>query len=109
MLLVTGTVFITVVEWTNRATLGVLPPAELILASFFQSVITRTAGRPSWREHPPSKMWDSSITRLLPTGITAVNTQSRPRVNSFFSDQRTCPACDPCSSSLALTAVTMGT
>jgi Trk-type K+ transport system membrane component len=44
VLLVLGTVFITAVEWGNRATLGSLPPGERILAGFFQSVISRTAG-----------------------------------------------------------------
>jgi trk system potassium uptake protein TrkH len=44
VLLVLGTVFITAVEWGNRATLGSMPPGERILAGFFQSVVTRTAG-----------------------------------------------------------------
>ena len=43
-LLVGGTVFLTAVEWANPATLGGLHPAERVLAGFFQSVITRTAG-----------------------------------------------------------------
>ncbi|MDR7081642.1 potassium uptake TrkH family protein [Arthrobacter ginsengisoli] len=44
ILLAGGAVFLTVVEWTNPATLGGLHPAERVLAGFFQSVITRTAG-----------------------------------------------------------------
>ncbi len=44
ILLAGGTVFITAVEWTNRATLGALDPGTRVLAGFFQSVITRTAG-----------------------------------------------------------------
>jgi trk system potassium uptake protein len=44
VLLFGGTVFLTAVEWTNPATLGALKPGERILAGFFQSVITRTAG-----------------------------------------------------------------
>lgn len=44
VLLVGGTVFITLIEWTNPATLGALRPEERVLAGFFQSVITRTAG-----------------------------------------------------------------
>lgn len=43
-LLVSGTVFLTAVEWANPATLGALHPGERLLAGFFQSVITRTAG-----------------------------------------------------------------
>jgi trk system potassium uptake protein len=43
-LLVLGTVVITVLEWTNPATLGALPWPDRILAGFFQSVQTRTAG-----------------------------------------------------------------
>jgi trk system potassium uptake protein TrkH len=43
-LLVIGAVFITALEWNNPATLGALPWHERILAGFFQSVQTRTAG-----------------------------------------------------------------
>ncbi|WP_171027516.1 TrkH family potassium uptake protein [Pseudarthrobacter sp. NamE2] len=44
VLLAGGTAFLTAAEWTNRATLGGLAPGERILAGYFQSVITRTAG-----------------------------------------------------------------
>ncbi|WDF34971.1 potassium transporter TrkG [Arthrobacter agilis] len=44
VLLLIGTVFITAVEWSNPATLGALRPDERILAGFFQSTMTRTAG-----------------------------------------------------------------
>jgi trk system potassium uptake protein TrkH len=44
VLLILGTVFITAVEWSNPATLGALRPQERILAGFFQSTMTRTAG-----------------------------------------------------------------
>lgn len=43
-LLVAGTVYITIIEWNNPDTLGELDPAARILAGFFQSVQTRTAG-----------------------------------------------------------------
>ena len=43
-LLVAGTVYITAIEWNNPATLGELDPAARVLAGFFQSVQTRTAG-----------------------------------------------------------------
>nr|WP_228484857.1 potassium transporter TrkG [Microbacterium cremeum] len=43
-LLVAGTVYITVIEWSNPATLGRLDPAVRVMAGFFQSVQTRTAG-----------------------------------------------------------------
>jgi potassium uptake TrkH family protein len=43
-LLIFGTVYIAVLEWSNPGTLGPLDPASKILASFFQSVQTRTAG-----------------------------------------------------------------
>jgi trk system potassium uptake protein TrkH len=43
-LLVFGTVFITALEWNNPATLGQLPWHDRILAGFFHSVQTRTAG-----------------------------------------------------------------
>lgn len=42
--LVGGTVLIAAIEWTNPKTLGGLDPASRILAAFFQSVQTRTAG-----------------------------------------------------------------
>lgn len=44
ILLLAGTVFLTLVEWTNRATIGDLPPSQRVLAGFFQSVVARTAG-----------------------------------------------------------------
>jgi trk system potassium uptake protein len=44
VLLVAGTVFITVIEWENPDTLGTLDPGARVLAGFFQSVQTRTAG-----------------------------------------------------------------
>ncbi|WP_157157826.1 TrkH family potassium uptake protein [Diaminobutyricimonas sp. LJ205] len=44
VLLVAGTVLTCLIEWSNPATLGELSPAERILAGFFHSVQTRTAG-----------------------------------------------------------------
>lgn len=44
LLLVSGTVFMTVVEWGNPATLGALDPPARVLAGFFQAVMPRTAG-----------------------------------------------------------------
>ncbi|MUK00628.1 TrkH family potassium uptake protein [Vibrio cholerae] len=44
VLLVLGTVFITAAEWSNPATLGALRPDQKLLAGFFQSTMTRTAG-----------------------------------------------------------------
>lgn len=43
-LLAGGTSFICALEWTNPKTLGVLSTADKLLAGFFQSVMTRTAG-----------------------------------------------------------------
>jgi trk system potassium uptake protein TrkH len=43
-LLLVGATFITALEWTNPATLGALPWQDRILAGFFHSVQTRTAG-----------------------------------------------------------------
>lgn len=44
VLLAAGTVFICALEWSNPRTLGVLSTADKLLAGFFQSVMTRTAG-----------------------------------------------------------------
>ncbi|MFD4422384.1 TrkH family potassium uptake protein [Agromyces sp. NPDC058484] len=44
VLLVVGTAYITLIEWNNPATLGALDPAARVLAGFFHSVQTRTAG-----------------------------------------------------------------
>ncbi|NYF09165.1 potassium uptake TrkH family protein [Leifsonia sp. AK011] len=44
VLLLAGTVYITAIEWNNPATLGSLAWPARILAGFFQSVQTRTAG-----------------------------------------------------------------
>ncbi|WP_394554760.1 TrkH family potassium uptake protein [Agromyces sp. MMS24-JH15] len=43
-LLVAGTVYIGVIEWNNDASIGGLDPWDRVLAAFFQSVQTRTAG-----------------------------------------------------------------
>lgn len=43
-LLAAGTAFICALEWSNPRTLGVLSTADKLLAGFFQSVVTRTAG-----------------------------------------------------------------
>lgn len=43
-LLAAGWLYISVLEWNNPATLGHLPWGEKLLAGFFQSVQTRTAG-----------------------------------------------------------------
>lgn len=44
VLLVGGAIFITALEWNNPATLGALDPGARVLAGFFHSVQTRTAG-----------------------------------------------------------------
>ncbi|WP_033196700.1 TrkH family potassium uptake protein [Agromyces italicus] len=44
VLLIGGTVYLTVIEWDNPGTLGALDPGARVLAGFFQSVQTRTAG-----------------------------------------------------------------
>ncbi|MFJ6415898.1 TrkH family potassium uptake protein [Paeniglutamicibacter sp. NPDC091659] len=44
ILLAAGTVFISAVEWNNPKTIGPLSSADKLLAGFFQSVMTRTAG-----------------------------------------------------------------
>lgn len=43
-LLVSGTIYICALEWSNPKTLGMLSTADKLLAGFFQSVMTRTAG-----------------------------------------------------------------
>ncbi|WP_167047824.1 potassium transporter TrkG [Salinibacterium sp. ZJ454] len=43
-LLLIGTVLTCVIEWSNPQTLGGMSPAERVLAGFFHSVQTRTAG-----------------------------------------------------------------
>jgi potassium uptake TrkH family protein len=44
LLLVSGTAFITAAEWSNPRTLGALSAPDRLLAGFFTSVQTRTAG-----------------------------------------------------------------
>lgn len=44
VLLAAGTAYITLIEWDNPDTLGALDPGARLLAGFFQSVQTRTAG-----------------------------------------------------------------
>jgi trk system potassium uptake protein TrkH len=43
-LLIGGTVLIGLIEWTNPATLGALPPEQRVLNAFFESATLRTAG-----------------------------------------------------------------
>ncbi|MFI8593219.1 TrkH family potassium uptake protein [Microbacterium sp. NPDC078428] len=44
VLLLLGTIYITLLEWDNPATLGAFDPASRLLIGFFHSVQTRTAG-----------------------------------------------------------------
>jgi trk system potassium uptake protein TrkH len=44
VLLVSGAAFVTAMEWSNDATLGKLSPGSRLLAGFFLSAMTRTAG-----------------------------------------------------------------
>ncbi len=44
VLIVTGTVFILVAEWSNPATLGLMPWQDRVINAVFQSVSSRTAG-----------------------------------------------------------------
>jgi potassium uptake TrkH family protein len=44
VLLVSGTLYITAIEWNNAATLGPMSVGDKLLTGFFQSVQTRTAG-----------------------------------------------------------------
>lgn len=63
-LLVAGTVFFTLEEWNNPATMGDFTPAEKILAGGFQSVTARTAGFNSIDQgamYPTSKMVTSIL------------------------------------------------
>jgi potassium uptake TrkH family protein len=48
LLLLLGTLLMTVGEWGNPRTLGALDPAGKILVGFFHSVMPRTAGFNSW-------------------------------------------------------------
>jgi potassium uptake TrkH family protein len=48
ILLVGGTVFVTVGEWDNVHTIGTLDPAQKVLAGFFHAVQPRTAGFNAW-------------------------------------------------------------
>jgi trk system potassium uptake protein len=44
VLIISGWIYITAIEWNNPTTLGALDPIHRISAGFFQSVQTRTAG-----------------------------------------------------------------
>ena len=48
VLLVGGTLFITLTEWTNAGTLGGLAPFERLLGGWFHAVQPRTAGFNAW-------------------------------------------------------------
>jgi len=52
-----GALLVAILEWNNPATLGKLQPLQKILASFFQSVTTRTAG---FNTIPQDKLTDGT-------------------------------------------------
>lgn len=58
ILIVAGTILIYLIEWDNPATLQPLGVKDRVLASFFQSVVTRTAG---FNSVDISKLEDTSV------------------------------------------------
>ncbi len=48
LLIVGGTLFVTVSEWTNTKTIGTLDPGQKVVAGFFHAVMPRTAGFNAW-------------------------------------------------------------
>jgi trk system potassium uptake protein TrkH len=82
-LLVVGTLYITMIEWNNPRTLGALDWPERILAGFFQSVQTRTAGFNSIDIGATSEATQFGMTALMFIGGGPAGTAGGIKVTTF--------------------------
>jgi trk system potassium uptake protein len=83
LLLVLGTVYITAIEWSNPATLGPLDWPAKILAGFFQSVQTRTAGFNSVDIGSTSEATQFGMSALMFIGAGPAGTAGGIKVTTF--------------------------
>ena len=83
LLLVVGTVYITALEWNNPATLGPLDWPAKILAGFFQSVQTRTAGFNSIDIGGASEATQFGMSALMFIGAGPAGTAGGIKVTTF--------------------------
>ncbi len=83
MLLMVGTVYITAIEWNNPATLGPLDWPAKILAGFFQSVQTRTAGFNSIDIGGASEATQFGMSALMFIGAGPAGTAGGIKVTTF--------------------------
>ncbi|EPR76731.1 Potassium uptake protein TrkH [Leifsonia rubra CMS 76R] len=83
LLLVFGTLYITLIEWNNPATLGPLNWPTKILAGFFQSVQTRTAGFNSIDIGAMSEASQFGMTALMFIGGGPAGTAGGIKITTF--------------------------
>ncbi len=82
-LLVAGAIYITAIEWNNPATLGPLEWPAKILAGFFQSVQTRTAGFNSIDIGATDGATQIGMTALMFIGAGPAGTAGGIKVTTF--------------------------
>jgi len=83
LLLIAGTLYITLIEWNNPATLGPLDWPTKILAGFFQSVQTRTAGFNSIDIGAMSEATQFGMTALMFIGGGPAGTAGGIKITTF--------------------------
>ncbi|MBH0007775.1 TrkH family potassium uptake protein [Salinibacterium sp. UTAS2018] len=83
LLLVAGAAYITLIEWNNPATLGPLDWPAKLLAGFFQSVQTRTAGFNSVDIGAMSEATQFGMTALMFIGGGPAGTAGGIKVTTF--------------------------
>jgi len=83
LLLIAGTLYITLIEWNNPATLGPLDWPTKILAGFFQSVQTRTAGFNSIDIGAMSEASQFGMTALMFIGGGPAGTAGGIKITTF--------------------------
>ncbi len=83
ILLISGTVLIALLEWSNPATLGSLPPDTRLLNSFFTSATARTAGFNSVDTGALVQPSLAIIMALMFIGAASGSTAGGIKVNTF--------------------------
>ena len=82
-LLIGGTALIGLIEWTNPATLGAMPPEQRVLNAFFESATLRTAG---FTALPTGELVESTlfvVMALMFIGGASGSTAGGIKVNTF--------------------------
>ncbi|GGL27361.1 TrkH family potassium uptake protein [Phycicoccus endophyticus] len=84
ILLVGGTLFMTLSEWDNAATIGTLDPLQKVLAGFFHAVQPRTAGFNAWDYGQVSQETLLGTVLLMFVGGGSASTAGGLKVTTFI-------------------------